>query len=790
VILPRSRDPQRRDGSPLAVWVEGDVYDQPGVWQRLAIRDLPTLVQRQVWIKRGQPQPWEVDDREAHLDLVVLNAYTAPGVTDLWIDELEMQGFTEVVLPAPSVASNGDASWPSDDSPLGGYAIGATAIAQQQSPHLEGATLVAGTGPLAVRMIEHRGESLAWLKSLGFNAVRLPRPASEQELEEARRLDVWLIAPPPRFDQGGSAAQITSAYDRVAAWDLGSNLGERELEMARRVAHGVRGDDRLERPLLAAPSGQFWGYRRFADVLLLGDEPLGTRRDIVGFRSQIHQQASQTSRPGPVWAHVQTAPSGELLAQLEAIAGERVAATVEFAQVRLLALAALEAGATGFCFRSPAPLDAGDPASQHRAAVVHAVNEELSLVAPWISGSSPQETLDVGSDDIRATAWSAERSKLILLARHYADDQFTAAPSPLAPVSILISGAPPSWKAYKIGGDRLVPLASSQVGGGMRIQLTDMSRAEWIVVTDDPLTMNFVAGRLRQSVAVRAKLRHEILSRELALAEQVLAAAPADTAREEGLRGLDETRQAMRQCERLLDASDYSSSLEMGERAANSLAHVRRQTWWGAANAFVSRVGSPCCCSFGALPWHWNVTGRVRSSAWGPNLLAAGDFEEVRQMQSSGWTQERDPNRSAAPLVELSPDRPQQGRFSLHLGFVSHDASAESGADVEAPPVRIATAPVTLNAGDLARISGWVRGADDAAQRPLLRVRDSLGGKPLADELVVTSQWRPFVLYRAAARPTRLTIALELLSPGEVWIDNLSVEVLQAGAPGQIAQQP
>jgi hypothetical protein len=239
----------------------------------------------------------------------------------------------------------------------------------------------------------------------------------------------------------------------------------------------------------------------------------------------------------------------------------------------------------------------------------------------------------------------------------------------------------------------------------------------------------------------------------------------------------------------LLDAGDCAGSLEMGERAENSLAHVRRQVWWGAANSFASRVGSPCCSSFGALPWHWKLAQRVRASAWGASTLAAGDFEDVRQMQSAGWTQERDPNQSPAALVELSPDRPQQGRYSLHLSFGAAAVSAESIAMSPLPPVRITSAPVTLSAGDVARISGWVRGTANADQRPLLRLRDSLGGEPLADELAVAAEWRPCVLYRAAARPARLTISLELMGAGEVWIDSVSVEVLRPGAPGSIAHQ-
>jgi hypothetical protein len=794
VILPRSRDP--RDGAPLAVWVEGEVYDQPGHWQQLAIRDLPTQVQRQVWIKRGQPQSGEVDEREAYLDLIVLNAYTAPGDTDLWIDDLEVEGFTEALCgpPARRASESDDEPWREDQTPLGGYGLGSGALAQQQPPHLEGTTLVAGQGPLVVRMIEHRGESLAWLQSLGFNTVRLSRPATEPELEEARRLDLWLVAPPPHILlRGNGSSAITPLHDRIAAWDLGSDLERRELETAGRLAHAVRGDDPREmRPVLAGPREEFWSYRRFSDVLLLGEDALGTRRSFENYGAKMAEHASRGARSGPVWARVQTAPAGELLKQLEAIAGGPVAAPVEAAQIRLLTVAALEAGATGFCFRSPAPLDAGDAASQHRAAVLHALNEELALVEPWISGSSARETLDLQSDGVRGTAWGAERSKLILLARHYADDQFTAAPSPPHPVSVVLAGAPPSWKAYRITSDRLAPVWSSQVGGGMRINVPDVGRMAWIVVTDDPLTMNFLARRLRQNLVQRAKLRHEIVSREIALAEQVTKAAPRGLAAgEEAVRGLSETQAALRQCERLLDAGDFAGSLEMAQRTEELLARVRRQLWWGAASGFASRVSSPCCVAFAALPLHWNLTDRVRSSVWGPNVLAGGDFEDVQRMQAAGWIQDRDPSASAATRVELSPDRPRQGQYSLHLSAFFDARGVSEGDASQTPSIRISSPPTPLRVGDVGRVSGWVRGIASDDSPAMLRVRDSLGGETLADEMAISGEWRPFVLYRAAPHAAQLTISLELLTPGEVWIDSMSIEVLQSpGARGQFAQQP
>ncbi len=98
VVLPRSRDPQT--GGPMTVLLRGDVYDRTGMWQQLAIREADQLLERQVRVLRSQFGP-DVDAREAYVDLMVVNAYAGAGVTNLWIDDLELLG----QVPAARFAS-------------------------------------------------------------------------------------------------------------------------------------------------------------------------------------------------------------------------------------------------------------------------------------------------------------------------------------------------------------------------------------------------------------------------------------------------------------------------------------------------------------------------------------------------------------------------------------------------------------------------------------------------------------------------------------------------------------
>ena len=48
----------------------------------------------------------QVDDREAYLDAVLLNVYTGPGVSNVWIDDLEVAGHVASQRGQPSAAQN------------------------------------------------------------------------------------------------------------------------------------------------------------------------------------------------------------------------------------------------------------------------------------------------------------------------------------------------------------------------------------------------------------------------------------------------------------------------------------------------------------------------------------------------------------------------------------------------------------------------------------------------------------------------------------------------------------
>ena len=68
------------------------------------------------------------------------------------------------------------------------------------------------------RILEHNGEPLAWVRSLGFDAVLLSSPPDAEILSEAIRSRMLVYAPPPSAPD----PELQSLLEPVAAWYIGA----------------------------------------------------------------------------------------------------------------------------------------------------------------------------------------------------------------------------------------------------------------------------------------------------------------------------------------------------------------------------------------------------------------------------------------------------------------------------------------------------------------------------------------------------------------------------------------
>ncbi len=114
-----------------------------------------------------------------------------------------------------------------------------------------------------IRILEHNGEPLSWVRSLGFDAVLLSRPPDKAILSEAIRSQILLYAPPPSSPD----PSIESMLEPVAGWYVGSGeaMDSRHVDQVAIESKRLRGwPERWQRPIIGAPS-ETW--RDFAPLL-------------------------------------------------------------------------------------------------------------------------------------------------------------------------------------------------------------------------------------------------------------------------------------------------------------------------------------------------------------------------------------------------------------------------------------------------------------------------------------------------------------------------------------------
>ncbi len=790
VVLPRTQDP--RTGRPISTFLRGSSYTGVGRWQQLRIDDVPRLLARQVRVLRTQLGPG-VDGREAYIERILLNVYGGPGVTNVWIDDLDIAGFVGRTVGGDSVGHTvgliAGGQRPAGRRTVGGDSVGDVAASRPRRRVVElvGSVLIVQGRPMFPRIIRHQGEPLAFLKQLGFNAVWLGRPASPELLAEASRLGLWLVCPPPgttRPDmsekQAPAPAQIGSQYASVLAWDLGCGLSEDRLDYTRQWAEQVRSADRHRgRPLICLPESDLRGYSRHVDLLLIDRRPLGTSLELTDYGNWVRRQP-WLARPGtPIWTTVQTQPTAGVRRQLATIQPGRSPPTcVSSEQVRLLAYTAVAAGSRGLLFESQSPLDADDPETRRRAMTLELLNLELGLVEPWAAAGSFLANAEADRPEVLGTVLRTDRARLLLPIWFAPGAQCVPDQSVAGGISLVVPGVPDSSGVYRLGPGGLRPLRHKRVTGGMRVCLEEFGLAGQVLLAQDPLVINSLTRRAAQIGQRAAELSRHLAAAKLHAVQQVVEQLACRTAIAQSADWLVAARKSLQQCDGHLAVGEYQAAGFSAQRAMRALRLVERAHWEVALGGLGSPVSSPATVSFAMLPWHWQLIDRIAASRPGPNRLPGGDFEDLAGMMHAGWNHFRHASAGLQVAADLVAGAARSGNSGLRL-TARPDDPENPPAIVETPPLWITTPAITVEAGQLVCISGWVQvptaitGSVDG-----LLIIDSLAGEDLAERIGRTTGWQQFTLYRIALQSGPMTVTFALSGLGEVWLDDVTIQVL------------
>ena len=254
-------------------------------------------------------------------------------------------------------------------------------------------------------MIDERGESWDELKELGFNTIRLLVPVTAHHIAEARRLDLWLVAPPPRL---ASSDHLRTHFDRVLAWDMGGGLDGQSFHAKQEDVRALRDLDRdVRRPILCGADAGLRGYSRCADILLHQRAVLGSTFELSEFAGWLKQR-SQLARPGvPHWASIQTETLPAISRQFAAFAVPQSSAPphLDPAQIDAATWNAVSAGMRGLHFQSGTRLDLPTSQARIKRLSLQLLNQRLRLIEPWLAAGN--STTTAACDDPQRTPQSS-----------------------------------------------------------------------------------------------------------------------------------------------------------------------------------------------------------------------------------------------------------------------------------------------------------------------------------------------------------------------------------------------
>jgi len=188
LVLPRERNPNNLD-EPLTTLLRGDLYQPVSRWQRLELRRPAKQAGQQQQIMRAQLKR-DVDFTDAYIDRLLLNVYAGPGLTEVWIDDLEV-GPVVAATPAspplpPAAGGRVGVRTSRPVPPVKLLPPGDTPRQPSRNALVEmdrGQLLVNGK-PFFFRGIRHSDTPLQTLRDAGFNTIWVdytsPPPSSKK----------------------------------------------------------------------------------------------------------------------------------------------------------------------------------------------------------------------------------------------------------------------------------------------------------------------------------------------------------------------------------------------------------------------------------------------------------------------------------------------------------------------------------------------------------------------------------------------------------------------------------
>ncbi len=814
VVLPKERDPANLD-QPLTTLLRGDIYgatQQVGRWQRMELRNPWRQAQLQQQLMRAELKR-DVSFEGAYIDQVMLNLHAGKGLTEVWIDDLEIGPVNEA--PAKPMAPVNPGGVPAIPTSQGTEPSGPVTAPRQAVIELKQSGLLVNRRPFFLRAIRASAtppERIKVLRDAGFNTMFLESAAAPEMYEAATKLGFWLVPNLPVFDEAARqplpAAAITAeaarfaANDSVLFWYVG---GGRIAEQANAIGQAVEtirhADATQARPVAGDIFDGYLPHSRHLDLVAAHRWPLMTGLELTRYRDWLTQRRF-LARPGTfMWTWVQThVPDWHLnlVYQQDGEGGFDEPIGPHPEQLRLLTYIALSAGYRGLGYWSDRFLG-NSHQGRDRLLALALLNQELEMLEPLLASARDPVWLKTKNPELRVAVFNYSGGAVAIPLWLGSGAQFVPGQLATNNLELVIPGVPEDAQVWEVSPGDVRSLQRERVAGGVKVVIPEFGVNTVLVFTSDLSTV----ARLQQSAARTSRLAaqwsYDLAREELEKAANINSQLEQlGQSWQQSARLLDDARRRLERARELWNRgtpADDREAYAEAQRALRPLRILMRAHWDRAVkhlvdNGFAVPVASPYAVSFFTLPRHWQLMAELQRTQLAANALIGGDFEQPPNETPGAWSLQDvrldDVDASAQRVAEEA----KEGRQCLRLEIKPRNPTAVPAA-LERTFLAVHSPAIELPPGSLVKISGWVRIPNPiAASADGVLLYDSAGGEPLAVRLTEPTAWKQFALIRRVPASGTISVTAALTGIGSAYFDDLRIEPVQGISAPATATRP
>jgi hypothetical protein len=672
VVFPKERDPRNPDAL-LTALIVGESYRNVRQWQPLRFGDVTDAVKKQLPVLRARLGR-DVDPTDAYLDRIVLNVFAGPGVTEVWIDDLEVGPVRTDVAPPQPVR------------PAPGLPASRQGVRGRKVEFEAGQIVVEGDDgvmePFLMLAVRHSGTPLKTLRDARFNTVWFPSDAPPPVLDEAIRHGFWVVptlplpagewdARKPKLPDPATLERDADALarflqkflagDAVLMWDLGGGRTAEDISRVRQASEVLRAYD-PRRPRAVDLWDGYGAYAAYVDALGAHRWPLFSGLEMASYREWLAQRRALVPPGKMTWTWVQTHVP-DWLAQ--AVCGrpdpekfdEPIGPHPE--QIRTLTYLSLAAGHRGLGFWSDKYLE-NPYHGRDRLLELALLNTEIDLLKPVLfAAPDPARWVTTNSPNVQAAILRGAKEILVLPVWLGYGSQYTPSQGVVPVLKVTVPNVPDGAQPWLITPAGVTDLkAFERVPGGVQITIPDFDTTAAVVFTSDLGPLGKVV-RWQDATRCLAPLM-ALYAQQQAIEQyhkakrthaRILEAGGPDLPDAGAYELFHQAETHIHHAKAYAENNQFDVAYRESRRALRPLRVLMRAHWQKATETLDTPTASPFAVSFYTLPEHWKLAREVQASQPAGNGLPHGGFEMSKPAPDGGAAVSSLPGWSVRRLI-------------------------------------------------------------------------------------------------------------------------------------------